>query len=70
MGIPKLLTIDEVAHHTRSPRSTIFHWIYTKKLRSIRVGRRRLVAERDLVAFLGVDSSAPPAIDVARPRRR
>lgn len=68
MSIPKLLTIDEVAQHTRSPRSTIFHWIYTKKLRSLRVGRRRLVAERDLVAFLGVEPSA--AIDVDRPRRR
>jgi excisionase family DNA binding protein len=55
MTLPKLLTIDEVAAVARAPRSTVFHWIYTQKLRSRRIGRRRLVTESDLARFLGED---------------
>ena len=57
MTLPKLLTVDEVAKVTRAPRSTVFHWIYTDKLRSRRVGKRRLIVESDLIAF--IDSSLP-----------
>jgi len=54
MSLPKFFTIDEVAAITHAPRSSVFHWIYTDKLRSARVGKRRLVAETDLVAFMGI----------------
>lgn len=55
MALPKLLTIDEVAAIARAPRSTVFHWAYTGRLKSRRVGRRRLVVEEDLRAFLKLD---------------
>jgi excisionase family DNA binding protein len=58
MPLPKLLTIDEVAAAARAPRSTVFHWIYTDQLRSRRIGRRRLVAEPDLLRFLDGEKTA------------
>ena len=51
-SLPKFLTIDEVAGIARAPRSTVLHWVYTKKLASRRVGRRRLITEDELSAFL------------------
>ncbi len=52
MTIPKHYTVDEVAEITSAPRSTIFHWIYTGQLGSVKVGRRRLIREPDLKKFL------------------
>lgn len=58
MPSPYLL-LKEVAEETRTPLSTVRHWIATGKLPSVRPGRRRLVRRVDLDAFL-----APPANDV------
>jgi hypothetical protein len=38
--------------------STVRHWIATKQLASLKVGRRRLVRRDVAAAFLGVDPSA------------
>lgn len=58
MPSPYLL-LTEIAEETRTPLSTVRHWIATGKLPSVRPGRRRLVRRVDLDAFL-----TPPANDV------
>lgn len=55
MAIPKLLTIAEVSTIARAPASSVSYWIYSGRLRALKVGRRRLVAENDLSAFLGLE---------------
>lgn len=54
MALPKFFTVDQVAEITHAPRSSVFHWLYTGKLPSRRVGKRRLVAEADLASFMGI----------------
>ncbi|MET0794629.1 MAG: excisionase family DNA-binding protein [Polyangiaceae bacterium] len=51
MPSPYLL-LHEIAEETRTPLSTVRHWIATGKLPSVRPGRRRLVRRADLDAFL------------------
>lgn len=51
--LPRLLTIPEVARATRAPESTVRHWLSERRLASVKVGRRRLVREADLLEFLG-----------------
>lgn len=51
-GIPRLLTVAEVAKIARAPRSSVQYWIYSGRLQSRRVGRRRLVTEDELCDFL------------------
>lgn len=51
MPSPYLL-VEEVAEETRSPVSTVRHWIATGRLASVRPGRRRLVHRADLAAFI------------------
>jgi excisionase family DNA binding protein len=58
MPSPYML-LTEIAEETRTPLSTVRHWIATGKLPSVRPGRRRLVRRADLDAFL-----AAPANDV------
>jgi excisionase family DNA binding protein len=48
----KLLTLPEVADECRAPLSTARWWCTIGKLRSIKVGRRRLVRREDLDQFL------------------
>ena len=48
-----LLTEDEVAAETRAPsRSTVRHWFATGALKSLKVGRRRLVRRSELERYL------------------
>lgn len=64
--LPKLLSLDEVAAVARAPRSTILYWCYQGRLRSVKVGRRRLITEADLALFLGLPvEGAIPESDVA-----
>ncbi len=61
MGLPKLHTIDEIADLTHSPRRSVLYWIYSGRLKSLKVGRRRLVAEEALCRFMGVDEDPKAA---------
>lgn len=56
--IPRLLTLPEVAAVARAPLSSVRYWIQKGQLPSVKVGRRRLVAEADVVAFIGLPASA------------
>lgn len=47
-----LNTIEEVMERLRIGRSTTFDLISTRRLRSIKVGRRRLVSETALIEFI------------------
>jgi excisionase family DNA binding protein len=46
------LLIDEAAVIARVSPATIRYWIATKRLKSVRPGRRRMIREDDLLAFL------------------
>ena len=50
----QFLLLHEVAEISRAPLSTVRHWIATRKLRSTKRGRRRLVERAELDRFLGV----------------
>jgi len=57
VAIPKLYTIDEVGALAHAPRGSVLFWVYSGKLASVKVGRRRLIAEDALRCFLGLDSN-------------
>jgi excisionase family DNA binding protein len=48
----EFLFFEEVVAIARAPRGTVRHWIRTKKLPSVRPGRRRMIRRSDLEAFL------------------
>jgi excisionase family DNA binding protein len=62
---PRYLLIDEAAEIARTSPNTIRYWIATGRLPSRRPGRRRLIAERDLIALI-----EGTAIDVQTRRGR
>jgi excisionase family DNA binding protein len=64
MPSPYLL-LKEIAEETRTPLSTVRHWIATGKLPSVRPGRRRLVKRADLDAFLAPRAARAEADAVA-----
>lgn len=47
----RLNTVEEVMERLRIGRSTAFELIGTRQLRSIKVGRRRLVSEAALIPY-------------------
>jgi excisionase family DNA binding protein len=55
--IPRLYTIDEVVAVAHAPRGSVQFWVYSGKLPSLKVGRRRLIAEDALRRFLGLDTA-------------
>jgi excisionase family DNA binding protein len=48
----RLHTVEEVMERLRVGRSTAFGLIASRQLRSVKVGRRRLVSEAALVEFI------------------
>lgn len=54
---PALLTLEEAAAIARAPIGSVRHWIATKRLPSVRPGRRRLVRRADLARLLGLDTA-------------
>ncbi len=48
----RLNTVEEVMDRLRIGRSTAFELIGSRRLRSVKVGRRRLVSEAALVQFI------------------
>ena len=60
------LWLEEIAEETRTPLSTVRHWIAQGKLPSVRPGRRRLVKRADLEAFMAPPVPVPanaPAVE-------
>lgn len=55
MALPKFYTVEQVAALTHAPEKSVLYWIYSGKLGSVRAGRRRLVTEQALRAYLGLD---------------
>jgi excisionase family DNA binding protein len=47
-----LLLLTEVARRARVSLSTVRYWVATRKLPSVRPGRRRMVRHADLERFL------------------
>ena len=48
----RYLKLSEVATVARTSVSTVRHWLWTGRLKSIKPGRLRLISEADLFAFL------------------
>ncbi|HEY0465000.1 MAG TPA: hypothetical protein VGC79_12360 [Polyangiaceae bacterium] len=61
----QLYHLSEVAGFTRAPLSTVRYWVATKRLRSLKFGRRRMVLAADLAAFVSGATAAndPRGID-------
>ena len=52
-GSDRLLPIQpDVCQRLNAARSTVYELIYSKELRSVKLGRRRMVRESDLQAFI------------------
>lgn len=58
MAIPKLHTLEEAREALRVGRTTLHSLIKTGQLKTLKIGGRRFVDERDLVAF--VDAQRDP----------
>jgi excisionase family DNA binding protein len=48
----ELMFVEEVAETCRAPVGTVRHWLRDGRLKSFRLGRRRLVRRADLNTFL------------------
>lgn len=48
----RLLTVEDLTHYLSAGRTKVYELLRTKQLRSIKVGRRRLVRPQDLQRFL------------------
>ena len=55
----RFLLLKEVAERCRMSLSTVRYWVTKDRLRSTRPGRRHLVSERDLEAFLARHARGP-----------
>ena len=54
-----LLTLDEVCAITRAPKSSVYSWIYSRKLESRKIGRHRLVLASSLARFIEQGEAVP-----------
>jgi excisionase family DNA binding protein len=50
--VSELLTIDEVADRLRVGKRSVERWVAEGEIASVKIGRRRLVAETELERFL------------------
>lgn len=67
----QLLDVDQVASRLNVGRSTVFNLISGNKLRSVKIGQRRLVSEASLAEFIeGLDRQADANPWPSRPVRR
>lgn len=57
-ALAQLYHLSEVAGFMRAPLSTVRYWVATKKLRSVKFGRRRMVLASDLEAFVSAAMAA------------
>lgn len=47
-----LMTLEEVADFCRTSVHTVKYWIHMRKLKSIKLGKRRLVRRSELIAHV------------------
>jgi excisionase family DNA binding protein len=66
MAIPRFYTFDEIAKATHAPRPTVEHWAYRGLLKTLKVGRRRLVTEAELHRFLHLADGGPEPTEPTR----
>jgi excisionase family DNA binding protein len=67
----QLLDVDRVAARLNVGRSTVFNLMSSNKLRSVKIGQRRLVSEASLAEFIeGLDRQADANPWPPRPVRR
>ena len=67
----QLLDVDQVAARLNVGRSTAFSLMSSNKLRSVKIGQRRLVSEASLAEFIdGLDRQADANPWPQRPVRR
>ena len=71
--LPRLLTVKEVASVLRVTPEYVTRWlIFTKRIPYVKVGRRPLVDQRDLLDFMArrrVTATTPEADGIRRRRR-
>lgn len=65
-----LMFIPEVAQACRAPVATVRSWLRDGRLRSFRLGRKRLIRREDLEAFLNRALLADPSSSGRRRPRR
>ena len=63
----RLHTVEDVMERLRIGRSTAFGLIGSRQLRSVKVGRRRLVSEAALVEFIETLDRPMPAPETIEP---
>lgn len=57
----RLYTVAEIATWLHVDRTTVYRWINSGELPSVRGGRQIRVAESDLLTYLGRSPAQPPA---------
>ena len=62
----RLLTIDEAAERLGLSAWTVRRWTSSRRIRSYKIGRRRMLAEEDLRALVAA-GERPARSDVALP---
>lgn len=71
-GLPTLMELEDVARQLHISRSTLYDQVLPQ-IRTVRVGRRRLVYWDDVVAWLEAKTQGPGvagAVDGPAPRRQ
>lgn len=63
----RLHTVEDVMERLRIGRSTAFGLIGSRQLRSVKVGRRRLVSEAALVEFIETLDRPMPSLETTEP---
>jgi excisionase family DNA binding protein len=56
----RFMLVEEVAREARVSLSTVHHWLRTGRLRSVRPGRRRMIARADFERFVASLPSGTP----------
>lgn len=52
IALPKLFTVQQVAHHLLCSTKQVFRWIHTGALKATKIGRHWRIAENDLAWFI------------------
>jgi excisionase family DNA binding protein len=56
----RFMLVEEVAREARVSLSTVHHWLRTGRLKSVRPGRRRMIAREDFERFVAALPNEAP----------